>query len=67
MELFSFGLGNEGCGVIELVRTWQVRESGNTTKVTSGQAWRCTKCSQHFQFKTQADAHNCEGANENDE
>jgi len=53
--------------MIELVRTWQVRESGNTTKVSSGQAWRCTRCSQHFQFKTQADAHKCEGAKENDE
>jgi len=45
--------------MIEIVRTWQVRESGNTTKVTSGQAWRCTKCSLHFQIKTQADEHKC--------
>jgi transposase-like protein len=52
--------------MIELVRTWQVRESGNTTKVTSGQAWRCTKCGLHFQIKTQADAHKCGGAKEND-
>lgn len=66
MELLFARLGNAGCDVIELVRTWQVRESGNTTKVTSGQAWRCTKCSLHFQIKTQADAHKCEGTNIND-
>ena len=66
MELFSIWMGNEGRDVIEPVRTWQVRESGNTTKVTSGQAWRCTKCNLHFQIKTQADAHKCGGAKEND-
>ena len=48
--------------MIELVRTWQMRESGNRIKVTPGQVWRCTKCNTYFQNKVQE--HKCKEGNQ---
>ncbi len=60
MELFPAGLGNAGCDVIELVRTWQTKPPGvldDRTRVSSGQLWRCTKCDLYFTTKLQANEH----------
>jgi len=45
--------------MIEQVRTWQTRDSGNSIKVTSNSAWRCISCNIYFQNKTQAHEHKC--------
>jgi hypothetical protein len=46
--------------MIELVRTWQTRESGDHTKVTGGQVWRCTLCNLYFINRSAADEHKCD-------
>jgi hypothetical protein len=46
--------------MIELVRTWQTRESGDRTKVTGGQVWRCTLCNLYFINRSAADEHKCD-------
>lgn len=48
-----------GAQVIELVRTWQTRESADHTKVTSSEAWRCTLCNLYFQNRRAANEHKC--------
>lgn len=50
--------------MIEPVRTWQMRESGNRIKVTPGQVWRCTECNTYFQNKAQAQEHKCKEGNQ---
>ena len=50
--------------MIEQVRSWQTRDSGDSIKVTSNFVWRCVGCNIYFQNKTQADEHKCQLENQ---